>query len=174
MSDNGNKRLILGVIGKAHGIRGEVRVRCFLGDPADLDAYGPLTSADGRLMLVEHLRVLSADMAVVRFQGIGDRNGAETLNGLELGIARSILPATEDEDSFYHADLIGLDAVTQDGVILGKVVAVHDFGAGDILDVRGTAGQAFYSFTKAVVPSIDLAAGRLTIVPPDEISAEEG
>ncbi|WP_376801702.1 ribosome maturation factor RimM [Candidatus Raskinella chloraquaticus] len=168
------KRLVLAVIGKAHGVRGEVRVRSFVGDPADLGAYGPLSAGRGRSLTPQTIRVLRDGMAVVRFAGIEDRSGAEALNGLELSILRSALPAPDDEDTFYHTDLIGLSAVTSDGLTLGRIVAVHDFGAGDILEIRGEVGQAYYPFTKAVVPSLDLAAGRVVIIPPAETGTEEG
>lgn len=168
------KRLVLAIIGKAHGVRGEVRVRSFVGNPADLAAYGALSAGGGRSLMPQTIRVLSDGMVVIRFTGIDDRSAAEALNGLELSVLRSALPAPDDEDTYYHADLIGLSAVTREGLMLGRIVAVHDFGAGDILEIRGEVGHAYYPFTKAVVPSLDLAAGRLVIVPPVETGAREG
>lgn len=159
------RTLVLGIIGKAHGIKGEVRVKTFLADPGDLAAYGPLTLPDGRLLTPVHVRLLRDDLVVARFKELSERTQAEAHNGQELTIARDKLPAPEEDDSFYHADLIGLEARLPDGTRLGEVIAIHNFGAGDILEVRGTDTQLF-AFTKETVPTIDIAAGTLTLIPP--------
>lgn len=163
-------RVLIARIGAAHGIRGEVRVKAFTADPADIDAYGPLESADGRRFEVTGLRPVSgpaSDMLVVRFKGVGDRNMAEALNGLELFIPRDRLPPAS-EDEYYHADLIGLAASTVSGEELGTVIGVHNYGAGDLLEIAPSRGETLLiPFTRAVVPHVDLAGARLTIDPPD-------
>jgi 16S rRNA processing protein RimM len=167
--------ILLATIGAAHGVKGEVRVKSFSADPLALGNYGPLAAEDGRHLEIERLRP-SKGVLIVKFRGIDDRNAAEALNGLSLYVARNALPAAED-DEFYHADLIGLEAVTPEGEPLGMVVAVHDFGAGDLLDIAPSRGPSILvPFTKSAVPEIDLAAGRMTVVPPSfaEAESEEG
>ena len=164
----GGKRLVVGIVGKAHGIRGEVRVRTFLASPQALGDYGPLGTSDGRVLTVTGVRTLNADMAVARFEGISDRNGAEALSGCELTIARDALPAEAEEDSFYHADLIGLAVRASAGEAIGHIIAIHNFGAGDMLEVKTSGGRQFYPFTRVVVPEVDIAGGYVVLVPPDE------
>ncbi len=170
-------RVVVARIGAAHGIRGEVRVKAFTANPADIGAYGPLDAPDGRRFTVKSLRPAAgnaADMLVVRFADIADRNAAEALNGLELSVARDRLPPADD-DEFYHADLVGLAAVTVAGDDLGTVIAVHNYGAGDLLEIAPRRGETLLvPFTHAVVPAIDLAGGRLTVDPPEGLlSAHE-
>jgi 16S rRNA processing protein RimM len=157
-------------IGAAHGIRGEVRVKAFTADPAALAGYGPLEAPDGRSFEIEALRPAagtSPDMLVVRFRGVRDRNAAEALNGLDLSVPRDRLPAPDTADDFYHADLIGLEAVTIDGARLGTIVAVPNYGAGDLLEIAPAAGATLLvPFTRAVVPEVDIAAGRVVVDPP--------
>ena len=126
--------IVMARIGAAHGIRGQVRVKSFAADPASLRAFGPLQDWQGRRFEIASLRPLKDDMLVVGFKGIDDRNAAETLNGVELLVARDALPAA-DEDEFYYADLIGLEAVDAEGAALGAVVAVLNHGAGDIIEI---------------------------------------
>ena len=166
---------MVGRIGAAHGIKGEVRVKSFTDAPLDLAAYSPLEAADGRRFTVLSVRPAGAspDMLVVRFEGVGDRNAAEALNGLDLTVPRERLPEPE-EDEFYHADLIGLAAVTPDGSPLGTVVAVPNYGAGDLLEIAVAKGPSLLvPFTRAAVPEIDLSAKRVTVVPPDEAGEDE-
>ncbi|WP_128290685.1 ribosome maturation factor RimM [Afifella aestuarii] len=166
-------RLIVAKIGRAHGVRGEVRVKTFTADPLALADYSPLFASDGRSFSVKELRADKGDMVVARFKGVSDRNAAEALNGTMLFVARAALPAP-DEDEFYHADLIGLAAEAPDGSPLGRVVAVHDFGGGDILEVKPERGESLLvSFTREVVPSIDLAGGRIVVDLPAEIEVRE-
>lgn len=166
--------VVLAVVGAAHGIRGELRVRTHLADPLDLDAYGPLRLPDGRTLTVKAVRYLKDDMVVARFAEIADRTAAEALNGCELSVLRDVLPAVEDDETFYHTDLIGLTARHEDGRVIGRINAVFDFGAGDMLEVRPTNGAALlFPFTKAVVPVVDLAAGHVIIVPPLETEVRE-
>jgi len=170
-------RVVIARIGAAHGIRGEVRVKTFTEDPASIAAYGPLDTADGRRFEVAAMRPLggSPDMLVVRLKGIADRNAAEALNGIELSIPRHRLPPAGDVDDFYHADLIGLAAVTPAGEPLGTVVGVPNYGAGDLLEVAPAGGTSvLYPFTRAVVPLVDLRGGRVVVVPPAETADIEG
>jgi 16S rRNA processing protein RimM len=136
-------------------------------------AYGPLSSKDG----ARHFELTSAreakDHLVATFKGIETRDDAERLNGVELYIARDKLPATED-DEYYHADLIGLAAVTTADEPLGRVVAIHNFGAGDIIEIAPPSGTTMLlPFTNAVVPTVDLANGRVVIALPEEIEGDE-
>jgi 16S rRNA processing protein RimM len=158
-------RICVAQIGAAHGIRGEVRLRSFTGDPMAIASYGPLESEDGtRRFTIETLRP-AKDHFVARLEGVSDRNAAEQLTNLRLYVARDRLPPAGDGE-FYHADLVGLAAVTPDGVTLGTVTAVHNFGAGDVIEIKPESGEALLvPFTDAAVPEIDLAAGRMVVVP---------
>jgi 16S rRNA processing protein RimM len=159
------RAVLLATIGAPHGVRGEVRVKSFTADPMSLGDYGTLTTSDGRTFEVERLRP-AKQVVVAKFRGIDDRNAAEALNGTELYVDRDILPAAE-EDEFYHADLIGLAAEDETGEALGTIVAVHDFGAGDILEIApGRGPSLLVPFTKAAVPVVDLAGGRVVVSPP--------
>ncbi|MEQ8334962.1 ribosome maturation factor RimM [Nisaea sp.] len=156
----------LGVIAGVHGVRGLVRVKSFTEDPDDLTAYGPLKDAAGKSYELE-VTGRAKGMLLVRIAGIRDRNEAEALKGTELLIERDRLPET-DEDEFYHADLVGLRAETVAGELLGQVIAVQNFGAGDLLEIRreGSRETVFVPFGGQTVPEIDLDAGRLLIDPP--------
>lgn len=163
--------LLVGVITAPHGVRGLVRVKSFTQDPADLVAYGALTDKSGTASYDLDIRGESKGQFLVAFDDIADRDAAEAARGRELYIRRDQLPEAE-EDAFYHADLIGLSARLADGDEIGTVTAVHDFGAGDILDVRLTDGRSvLYPFTRDVVPTVDIAGGFVTIVPPVEVEA---
>ncbi|TPI71114.1 ribosome maturation factor RimM [Mesorhizobium sp. B2-8-9] len=154
----------MAVIGAAHGIKGELRVKTFTGDPLALADYGPLYARDGRAFQITDIRP-AGTVVVVRFKGVGDRNAAEALAGTELFVDRSVLPDDGEEDEFYHADLIGLDVRDDTGVI-GRVVAVHNFGGGDILDVT-LAGRkgVLIPFTQAAVPHVSIADGFVEVNP---------
>lgn len=175
MSGAAAERVVIARIGAAHGIKGEVRVKAYTAAPADIAAYGPLETTDGRAFEVEALRPAagtSHDMLVVRFKGVSDRNKAETLNGIELGVSRDRLPAAGPEE-FYHADLIGLSASTTGGEPLGTIIAVPNYGAGDLLEIAPPRGETFLvPFTHAVVPEVDLAAGRVLVDPPEGLLDE--
>lgn len=170
MSDNisesgGKRRVLLGQIVSVHGIRGDVIVRSFTQVPEDIAAYGALSDATGTRFY--KLRVVRAsDKGVVaRIDGINDRTAAEALRGCELYIDRARLPATEEAE-FYHADLIGLTAELADGTTYGKVAAVQNFGAGDLLEIELVGGGSeFVSFSDATVPSVDLERGVVIIAP---------
>lgn len=170
------KRLLMGRIGAAHGIKGEVRIQSFTEEPLALADYGPLsTNKPGLVVEIETARA-TTNVLVARLKGVADRTAAEKLNGVELYVDRDKLPPPEEEDDFYHADLIGLDVRLNDGSVLGKVTAIPNFGAGDLLEVRDqrTGDTYLYPFTKAVVPEVHIAEGYLIIeVPIDADPGEE-
>ncbi|KAA3451287.1 ribosome maturation factor RimM [Mesorhizobium sp. SARCC-RB16n] len=155
----------MAVIGAAHGIKGELRVKTFTGDPMALADYGPLYARDGRVFQITDIRPANT-VVVVRFKGVSDRNAAEALAGTELFVDRSMLPDDGEEDEFYHADLIGLEIRDDTGAAIGKVVAVHNFGGGDILDVT-LAGRkgVLIPFTQAAVPQVSIAEGFVRVDP---------
>ena len=174
MSSPSSKLLLLGQIGAAHGIKGEVRITTHTEHPENIAGYGPLvTNRPGLTVVIKKARQ-QGNVIVATLEGVADRNAAERLNGVELYVERDRLPPPEDEDDFYHADLIGLEARLESGIIIGKVAAIHNHGAGDIIEVQDEAsGDSFlYPFTKAVVPDVRLAEGYLTIVVP--LDAPEG
>jgi 16S rRNA processing protein RimM len=159
------KQVLVGIVTGPHGVTGAVRIKSFTARPEDITAYGPLFDASGRRFA---LNLVGAGKAVLigRLSGVDNRNRAESLRGLRLFLPRSALPPAA-ADEFYHADLIGLAAVTGDGTAIGKVRAVHDFGAGDTLEIeRAAAPPAMVPFTRAIVPVVDLDAGRLVIDAP--------
>ena len=161
-------------IGGAHGLRGEVKLKSFTGDPMAVSEYGTLTTEDGAASFeIEALRPAKGHL-VARFRGIEDRGAAERLANVRLFVPRERLPPLE-ADEFYHADLIGLSAVKADGSEIGTVVAVHDFGAGDILELapRGGGTSIMVPFTAAFVPKVDIARGRIVVAPPED-AAENG
>ena len=160
-------------IGAAHGVRGAVKLWTFTEDPLAVKHYGPLTTKDGaRSFEVATAREAKGHL-VATLKGIATREDAERLNGLELYVAREKLPATE-EDEYYHADLIGLAAVNAASEPIGRVTAIHNFGAGDIIEIAPAHGATMLlPFTNAVVPSVDLAARRVVIELPDEIVGED-
>jgi len=155
----------MAVIGAAHGIKGEVRVKSFTGDPLALDDYGPLYDEAGRAFTILDIR-MQKDMAVVRFKGVADRSAAEALNGTALYVDRDMLPDDLEDEEFYHADLIGLDAVDLEGAPIGKVLAVQNFGGGDILEIaRGGKSTVLVPFTRAAVPDVDTQARKVRVDP---------
>jgi 16S rRNA processing protein RimM len=169
------EKILMGRIGAAHGIKGEVRIQSFTEDPMALAGYGPLaTKKSGLTIEIEAARVADT-MLVARLKGITDRTTAEKLNGVELFVDRDKLPPTGDEDDFYHADLVGLEARLTDGSVIGEVSAVPNFGAGDLIEVKNPrSGDTFlYPFTKAAVPEVHVKAGYLVIDPPTEADLGE-
>ena len=160
-------RICVAQIGGAHGIRGEVKLKSFTADPMAVKDYAPLESEDGSAsFVIEALRPARGHL-VAQLRGIRDRNAAQGLAHLKLFVPRERLPAPA-ADEFYHVDLIGLRAVTNDGREVGTVSAVHDFGAGDILELRiaGSGITMMLPFTQACVPAVDLAGGHIVVVPP--------
>ena len=160
-------------IGAAHGVRGAVKLWTFTEDPLAVQTYGPLVTKDGtRQFEVATAREAKGHL-VATLKGVATREEAERLNGIELYVARDQLPATDD-DEYYHADLIGLAAVTAGDAPLGRVIAIHNFGAGDIIEIAPPQGATLLlPFTNAVVPIVDLAGGRVVIDLPEEIDGDE-
>jgi 16S rRNA processing protein RimM len=160
-------------IGAAHGVRGAVKLWTFTEDPLAVMQYGTLATKDGtRSFEVATAREAKGHL-VATLKGIATREDAERLNGIELYVAREKLPAT-DEDEYYHADLIGLAAVTVADEPLGRVIAIHNFGAGDIIEIAPPHGPTMLlPFTNAVVPTVDLKGGRVVIELPAEIEGDD-
>jgi 16S rRNA processing protein RimM len=158
------ERVLLGRIVAAHGIRGDVLVRTYTDAPEAIGSYGPLSDADGRGAFKLRILRVTAKGVVARIAGISDRNGAEVLAGTDLYVARAQLPAAE-EGAFYHADLIGLAAIASDGTEVGRIVGVHNFGAGDLIEVAlgGSRRTELVPFTAQFVPEVDLAR-RIVVV----------
>jgi 16S rRNA processing protein RimM len=163
----------LGQIGAAHGVRGEVRLRSFTADPGAITSYGPLETEDGRVIVIESLRP-AKDHFVATLAGVADRNAAERLVNTKLFVPRDRLPEPAEPDEFYHADLIGLAVVDRAGQKRGTVIAVHNFGAGDLIEVRPEAGgkTELVPFDAANVPAVDVAAGRIVVDPARLIEQE--
>jgi 16S rRNA processing protein RimM len=162
-----NNLVLLGIIGAPHGIKGEVRIKAFTGDPLAIAEYGPLQDETGRRFEIVALRP-AKEVVVARLKGVSSREAAEALNGVNLFVGRDRLPPPEDEDDFLHADLIGCQVVDPDGAVLGTVTAVANYGAGDLLDIATPDGRSvLMPFTKAFAPAIDIAARRIEAHPPE-------
>ena len=170
------RRILLGVVGRPHGVRGLVRVVSYTADPAGLTAYGPLSDDKGRRFTLRWRGEGIAEIAEMvddKPVPIADRNAAEKLVNARLYIDRDRLPPP-DEEEFYLADLVGLAAFDGRGAALGEVVAVHDYGAGASLEIARAEGAALLvPFTRASVPEVDAAAGRVIVVPPAETAVPE-
>ncbi len=168
---NPARLIALGVFGAPQGVRGELRVKSYTQDPKSIGAYGALTDAEGvRSFALRVARVVKDGMFVARVEGVTTREAAAALTGVELFARRDQLPPP-DADEFYYDDLIGLVAATRAGAVLGRVVALSNHGAGDILEIAPEGGgeTLLLPFTKAVAPQIDFTAGRIVIEPPVEI-----
>ncbi|RAP40854.1 ribosome maturation factor RimM [Rhodovulum viride] len=161
-------RVCVGAISGSFGVRGEVRLKSFCADPAAIADYAPLYSEDGAKSFdLEITRAVKEGFAA-RLTGVATKEEADALKGLRLYADRDRLPSLPD-DEFYHADLIGLTVVDPGGKVLGTVHAVFDHGAGDLIEVRGPGLKAtvLVPFTYAIVPTVDLEAGRMVVDPPD-------
>ena len=168
------RRVCVGVIAGAHGVRGDVRVKSFTADPRDLVAYGPVTDISGDRAF--SLKILGEARGLLRVHiaGVDNRDSAAALGGTELYIARGDLPEA-GEDEFYHADLIGLRAEAEDGEELGTVKALYDFGGGDMIEIAQPDGRGVVlPFTREVVPVVDIAGGRIVVHPPATVAADDG
>jgi len=160
------KRICVGIITGAHGVRGAVRVKSFTEQPRAVGRYGPLEDESGERQFELRVSGSAKGVVIARLAGITDRDQAEALRGLHLYLPRAALPEPKREE-YYHADLVGLSAELADGTRLGSVRSIHDFGAGDTLEiVRAEGPPAMVPFTRAVVPIVDLAEGRLVVDPP--------
>lgn len=159
----------MGVVGAAHGVRGAIRIKSFTDVPEAIANYGTLEDESGARGFT--LRVVGTakgdGMVIAELSGIVNPDQAEALRGLRLYAPRAVLPATTD-DEFYHADLVGLAAVLEDESELGRIIAVHDFGAGDVIEIERVEGQpVLVPFTRAAVPVVDIAGGRVVVDPPE-------
>lgn len=164
-----SSRVCVGAIVGAHGVRGQVRVKSFTAEPADVAAYGPVESEDGTRRFKLKVMGEAKGLVIARLEGVDDRNAAEAMRGTRLFVPRARLPKLE-EDEFLYSDLVGLRAETADGTVVGTVRGLADFGAGEVLDVGGF----MVPFTKAAVPVVDVAGGRVVVVPPEYAPVEKG
>jgi 16S rRNA processing protein RimM len=164
--------LLCAIIG-AHGLSGEVKVKAFVSELENLRGYGPLHTKDGQVFVVEQARPVKADIAVARFKGIATREAAEALKGTELFVARDVLPPP-DEGEFYHADLVGLRVEDVEGRALGAVKGIHNFGAGDVIEIeQPDGGDIFLPFTRESVPTVDIKSARIVVAVPRDDAAEK-
>jgi 16S rRNA processing protein RimM len=159
--------ICIGAIAGSFGISGEVRLKSFCSEPTDIAAYGPLRTEDGREFVVTLTRPVSGGLGA-RINGITTKEQADALRGTSLFVPRDRLPSLPD-DEYYHADLIGLAAHDTGGALIGKVTAVYNHGAGDILEISPTGHKSalLLPFTMAIVPNVDLAAGRIVVDLPE-------
>lgn len=169
-------RVCLAAVAGAHGVRGLVKLKSFTETPEDALAYGPLEDEAGARRFEVSLKGSAGgkagDLLLVKIEGVADREAAEALRGTRLYVARAALPEIAEEETFYHADLVGMAAVDGEGRDCGRVLAVQNYGAGDLLEIQPARGASYLlPFTKAVVPEVDLAARRVVIAPPEEIEA---
>ena len=171
MPDPAAAMVCVAQVATAHGVRGALRLRTFTEDPESVAAYGPLCDAQGRELFRVAILGQAKGGVIVRAEGIEDRDAAEALRGTRLYVPRERLPEPEP-DEFYHGDLVGLEAVDAEGRPRGRVVAVHNFGAGDLIELGAEGGgrgdTVLVPFTREAVPEVDLAAGRIVVVPPPE------
>lgn len=178
-----DRLICVGVVTGARGLGGEVRIKSFTADPADVAAYGPLCDETGRASYRVRVTGTSRGQVVARFEGVEDRDGAEALKGCRLYVPRRALPEAEDEE-YYQADLVGLRAELAGGGVVGTVRAVHDFGAGAVIEIEGAGTgngprqSLMVPFTRDAVPEIDRPAGRIVIDPPpglmEQLAPDDG
>ncbi|WP_044559526.1 ribosome maturation factor RimM [Azospirillum sp. B4] len=161
-------RICVGQFVGSHGVRGRVKVKSFTAVPESLFAYGKLSDESGARTFALTMTGMGKDHFLAELQGVRDRDAADALKGTRLYIERGQLPATDDEDEFYHADLIGLVATTADGEPFGEIKAIYDFGGGDMLEIAHAASGKTVTipFTRAAVPVVDVKAGLVTVEPP--------
>jgi len=166
--------VLVGIFGAAHGVRGEVRLKSYTGDPMAIADYPRLTDESGKTKFkIVSARPVKDDILVARVDGIADRTAAEKLTNISIYMPRADLPPA-DEEEFYHADLLGLRVETRDGALIGTIANVLNFGAGDILDVRPELGDnLLLPFTKKVVPIVEIANRRVIVDMPDEVIVRE-
>ena len=171
MTARDGDRVCLGAVAGAQGVRGEVRIKPFTEDPLDVGAYGPVTTEDGARSFAIKVVRLQKGVVVARLDGVRDRNEAEALKGTRLYVPRARLPVPDEEDTWYHADLVGMAVVRTDGTALGELIAVQDFGAGDLLEIRleGQRRTVLVPFTREAVPRVDTGAGIITVDAADDL-----
>lgn len=166
----GANRICVGAIAGAQGVRGRIRIKSFTAVPGDLAAYGALSDEDGSRAFELTLEGNARGMVVASIAGIEDRDSAEALRGTRLYAERARLPPPGDEDDFYHADLLGLEAVGEDGAVIGRVSAIVPAGGTDVLEIERPAGELplLIPFTREAVPAVEIARGRIVVVPPED------
>jgi len=164
-------RVCIARIGAAHGVRGEVKLWPFTQDPAAVTDYGPLESEDGKRTFELEIVRAAKDHLIARIEGVADRDAAEKLTNINLYVARERLPEIDEDDTFYVSDLVGLDAVDVNGAQIGTVHAIHNFGAGDLIEIMpvGSGEPVLLPFNETTVPSVDVANKRVVVVPPAEV-----
>jgi 16S rRNA processing protein RimM len=169
-----DRDILLGVVTGASGLKGEVKVKTFTATPDAIVQYGDLHTKDGRRFVPRFVKAGAKDEAVLALSGVDDRSAAEALKGAELLVPRGRLPAI-DEGEYYHADLIGLRAEDVEDRLIGTVKAIHNFGAGDVIELETPDGNdLLLAFTRDTVPVVDVKAGRIVVqVPPDDAAEEE-
>lgn len=162
------RRILLGQIAGAHGIKGDVLIKTYTGEPGDIGAYGPLADEEGRRSFAVQVRRLTQNGVVAGIKGVTDRTAAEALKGVQLYVARERLPLPRD-DEYYHADLVGLAAMDPEGAAIGTVVAVRNHGAGDLLEIALAASRdtELVPFTQAFVPEVRLGEGTIVVRLPE-------
>ncbi len=164
-----SQRVCLGVVVGSHGVRGILRVKAFTEVPTDVGAYGPVEDESGRRRFDIKVHGEHKGTVLASLEGVADRDQALALKGVRLYVDRAALPRVEEEETFYHADLVGLPVEDTHGQPLGRVMAVLNFGAGDILEIEdGEGGSILLPFTKEIVPLVDVKAGRIVADPPEE------
>jgi 16S rRNA processing protein RimM len=167
------RRILVGAVAGAHGVRGEVRIKSFTANPRSIGRYGPVEDETGGRQFKLTVRGEAKGLVIARLDGVADRNQAEALRGLRLYVPRDKLPRPK-RGEWYVADLVGLAAEDKGGTPLGRVKSVQNFGAGDVIELeRADGASEFLPFTKAVVPEVDIEGGRVVIDPPAEIEARE-
>lgn len=167
------ERVCVGAIAGVHGVRGAVRIKSFTDRPSDIASYGPVEDESGQRRFGVKITGEVKGLVIATLNGVTDRDAAEALKGTRLYVSRARLPATT-EDEFLYIDLVGLTAEDVDGKGLGTVTGVYDFGAGEVLEIAGDGGGLMVPFTKAAVPVVDIAGGRVVVVPPTYAPEDEG
>jgi 16S rRNA processing protein RimM len=167
----GSTRICVGQVSAPHGLRGEVRLRSFTSNPSAIGSYGPLETNDGRSITIEALRPANGHFKA-RLSGISDRTAAERLRNAKLYIARDRLPPVHEADGFYHADLVGLRVFDWAGKAFGSIIAVHNFGAGDLIEVHREDSQStqLLPFNDRIFPVVDIAGGRVVVDAPASVA----
>ncbi|MFO0995975.1 MAG: ribosome maturation factor RimM [Alphaproteobacteria bacterium] len=164
---DGTKRVCLGAIAGAFGVRGAVRIKTFTAEPRDVAAYGPVSDESGGRTLALTVERTGPDHVIARIGGVADRDSAEKLKGTRLYVERRAMPDPDEANEYYAADLIGAVAEDRDGHPFGTVSAVHDFGAGNVLEIERPDGESILlPFTRTVVPGVDIGGGRIVVDPP--------
>jgi 16S rRNA processing protein RimM len=168
-----SRDVLLGVVIGAQGLKGEVKVKTFTETPETIARYGALHVKDGRSFRVTSSRAPKDDVIVVQFEGVSDRNAAEALKGLELHVRREVLPKPAAQE-FYQADLIGLRADDEEDRFIGKVVSIHNYGAGDVIEIaRDDGSTVLLPFSKSFVPQVEIENGRIVVAVPEEVGTDE-